>query len=51
MTSDRSHGHVRQGAQGEIQVLVLVPVPVLGLVWLGVPWAALQPFEGFLAPW
>ena len=24
---------------------------VVGLVWLGVPWTALRPFEGFLAPW
>ena len=48
-TRGRSRGNARQHALWVIQILVLVPVQVVGLVWLGVPWAALRPFEGFLA--
>ena len=51
MTSDRSLGNVGQRALGEVQVLVLVLVLVVGPGWLGVPWTALRPSGGFLAPW
>ena len=46
---DRTHGGVLIVHIGEFLVLVLVLV--VGQVWLGVPWAALRPFEGFLALW
>ena len=45
MTSDRSPGNVWQKALGEVLVLVVGPG------WLGVPWTALRPSGGFLAPW
>ena len=50
-TRGRSRGSVGQKALGEVLVLVLVWALVVGQIWLGVPWAALRPFEGFLALW
>ena len=48
MTRGRSRGNVRHYALWVIRILVLVPVRVVGLVWLGVPWTALRPSEGIL---